>query len=144
MQASDPATKRATTLVFANHKGGCGKTTSTANLAVALAARGRRVLVIDADPQANLSEAFGVIAELAGPRLEDALAPPPARDVIWDAPAGVDLIPCSAQLEAVASEHADDPSFATRLRELVDALSPSYDAIVIDTPPGLGPLSSMA
>ena len=53
-------------IVLANHKGGVTKTTSTANLAAMLAEAGRRVLIVDCDPQANLSEAFGWYADLPG------------------------------------------------------------------------------
>ncbi len=65
-------------IVLANHKGGVTKTTSTANLGATLAEAGRRVLIVDCDPQANLSEAFGWVEELPGERLEDLLANPDA------------------------------------------------------------------
>ena len=63
-------------IVLANHKGGVTKTTSTANLGVLLAEAGRRVLIVDCDPQANLSEAFGWTEDLPGERLEDLLGRP--------------------------------------------------------------------
>jgi chromosome partitioning protein len=56
------------------------KTTSTANLAAMLAEAGRRVLIVDCDPQANLSEAFGWYADIPGERLEDLLENPDAAD----------------------------------------------------------------
>ncbi len=65
-------------IVLANHKGGVTKTTSTANLGAMLAERGLRVLLIDCDPQANLSEAFGWTEDVVGERLEDLLAQPAA------------------------------------------------------------------
>src|SRR6202000_3276800 len=65
-------------IVLANHKGGVTKTTSTANLGAMFAEAGRRVLIVDCDPQANLSEAFGGTEELQGERLEDLLAHPGA------------------------------------------------------------------
>jgi chromosome partitioning protein len=142
-----------TTIVFANHKGGCGKTTSVANTGAALAARGHRVLLIDADPQANLSEAFGVDHEVQGPRLEDtlyrdeALAP-------WSVDLGhpantaggkLDLVPCTAALEAAVSQHVGDPAYARAIDDrLDDPTHDAYDFVLLDTPPGLGPLSSMA
>src|SRR3954466_1623363 len=100
-------------IVFANHKGGCAKTTSTANIGVALASRpvAKRVLLIDADPQANLSELFGCDDQpLPGVRLEDALARPSgeppapwtqrpnADGALEPIPGGVDLLPCAEQL----------------------------------------------
>jgi chromosome partitioning protein len=142
-----------TTFTFANHKGGCGKTTSVANTSAALAARGLRVLAIDADPQANLSEAFGVGADLDGPRLEHALAdahePLPAWTVELSGPAAahggtLQLVPCSAALEQTVTEHLTDSRFADRLADKLDDCADGYDAIVLDTPPGLAPLASMA
>jgi AAA domain-containing protein len=65
-------------IVLANHKGGVTKTTSTANLGAVLAEAGRRVLIVDCDPQANLSELFGWTEDLPGERLEDLLARPDA------------------------------------------------------------------
>ncbi len=65
-------------IVLANHKGGVTKTTSTANLGATFAEAGQRVLIVDCDPQANLSEAFGWVEELPGERLEDLLANPHA------------------------------------------------------------------
>ena len=66
-------------IVLANHKGGVTKTTSTANLGAMLAEAGRRVLIVDCDPQANLSEAFGWYADIPGERLEDLLEQPGRR-----------------------------------------------------------------
>jgi chromosome partitioning protein len=74
------ADRAAFVIVLANHKGGVTKTTSTANLGALLAEAGRRVLIVDCDPQANLSEAFGWGEELPGERLEDLLAHPAAAD----------------------------------------------------------------
>jgi chromosome partitioning protein len=132
---------RAITIVLANHKGGCGKTTTTANLGVAFAARSRRVLLIDADPQANLTEAFGHDPTSG---LAHALTDPAAAVIHRGLPRDAHLIPCAADLEAAVAAGANQPGFALRLRDLVHHLAPEYDAILIDTPPGLGPLSSMA
>ena len=143
----------ATTITFANHKGGCGKTTSVANTGAALAARGLRVLAIDADPQATLSEAFGVSADDEGPRLEHALAHPDERLAPWTVeltgPAAthggtLELVPCSAALEQAVTEHAAESRFVDRLATKVDECAGAYDAILLDTPPGLAPLASMA
>jgi chromosome partitioning protein len=142
----------ATTIVFANYKGGCGKTTSTANTGAALAALGRRVLLVDADPQANLSEAFGVPADLEGPRLEDVLETGdalPEWEVALDERAArngglLSLVPCTSRLEPAVTALVGDAGGATLLRDLLASLDESYDAVLLDTPPGLGPLSSMA
>ena len=70
--------RRGCVIVLANHKGGVNKTTSTANLGAMLAELGRRALIVDCDPQANLSELFGWTEAVSGERLEDLLAHPDA------------------------------------------------------------------
>ena len=142
-----------------NHKGGVTKTTSTANLGAMLAEAGRRVLIVDCDPQANLSEAFGWTDELPGERLEDllthpeaatryippqALQPDVARDLSWRE--RLRIIPCT---DALADVAADLPTSAgegyeTRLRQILEPLRPGFDFVLLDTPPGLGNLSGMA
>src|SRR3954447_1783405 len=149
----------ATVIVFANQKGGVGKTTSTANIGAALAQLGERTLLIDADPQANLGELFGVDdPTIPGLRLEDALA-----SEAWEAPpqpwttrpdpetreplplaAGVHLLPCTDELADTVAELVAVEGAEQRLRQLIALYDGRYDFILIDTPPGLGPLSSMA
>jgi chromosome partitioning protein len=139
--------RTATVLTFANHKGGCAKTTSVANLGAALAERGHRVLLVDADPQANLGEAFGISPTARIQRLEDRLITDdadPGDAILLARPGNVDVLPCSAHLEAAVTAHTHHPEFAYRLRDLLQQVVPYYDTIIIDTPPGLGPLSSMA
>jgi chromosome partitioning protein len=155
----DPPTTDAFVIVLANHKGGVTKTTSTANLGACLAEAGHRVLVVDCDPQANLSEAFGWTEDLPGERLEDLLAhpaaavryaPPPALQIDvgpqleWREQ--LRIIPCTDTLADVA---ADRPTSAgdgweSRLREVLHPLRDRFDLVLLDTPPGLGNLSGMA
>jgi chromosome partitioning protein len=142
-----------------NHKGGVTKTTSTANLGACLAEAGRRVLMVDGDPQANLSEAFGWTEDLPGLRLEDLLERPevavqhrPAVALRVDTWAQVSwrdqlrLIPCT---DALADVAADLPSvvgegWEQRLAHVITPLRNLFDLILLDTPPGLGSLSGMA
>jgi chromosome partitioning protein len=146
-------------IVLANHKGGVTKTTSTANLGACLAEAGRTVLLVDCDPQANLSEAFGWSEDLPGERLEDLLAHPAAA-VRYAPPLALQadvspqlawrdrlrIIPCTDTLADVA---ADLPASAgdgweTRLRDVLEPLRGRFDFVLVDTPPGLGNLSGMA
>jgi chromosome partitioning protein len=146
-------------IVLANHKGGVTKTTSTANLAAMLAEAGRRVLIVDCDPQANLSEAFGWYAEIPGERVEDLLenpdaaecyAPPlalqpdiapqlPWRERLRIIPSTDALADVAADLPATAG-----PGHELRLRQVLEPLRGSFDLILLDTPPGLGTLVGIA
>jgi chromosome partitioning protein len=146
-------------IVLANHKGGVTKTTSTANLGACFAEAGRRVLLVDGDPQANLSEAFGWTEDLPGERLEDLLVHPdaahrhqPPLALQPDVAPGLGwrerlrIIPCT---DALANVAADLPTSAgegweQRLELVLDAMRPRFDVVLIDTPPGLGNLSGMA
>jgi chromosome partitioning protein len=153
------AARRGCVIVLANHKGGVTKTTSTANLGAMLAELGRRVLIVDCDPQANLSELFGWTEEVPGERLEDLLAHPDATSR-YTPPVAVmadiaprpawrerlSIIPCT---DALADVAADLPltvgeGYERRLREIIDVERERFDVILLDTPPGLGNLSGMA
>jgi chromosome partitioning protein len=156
---TDGAAASAFVIVLANHKGGVTKTTSTANLGACLAEAGHTVLIVDCDPQANLSEAFGWTEDLPGERLEDLVAhpaaavrylPPPALQVDVSPQLGwrelLRIIPCTDSLADVA---AGLPAVAgggweTRLRDILEPLRERFDFILLDTPPGLGNLSGMA
>jgi chromosome partitioning protein len=146
-------------VVLANHKGGVTKTTSTANLGAMFAEAGRRVLLIDCDPQANLSEAFGWREDRPGERLEDLLAHPDAiQRYVPPVAVEADLAPRLAWREqlriipatdALADVAADLPAivgagYENRLREVLDPLRDQFDVILLDTPPGRGNLSGMA
>ena len=141
-------------IAFVNQKGGVTKTTSVANTAAALVERGQRVLAVDADPQANLTESFGA-EEARGLKLEDVLATAEAdRRAAMVAgvgegdkstlPGGVHLLPCSDELADVAAELPRQAGYELRLREALVPLRDAFDYILIDTPPGLGVLSGMA
>jgi chromosome partitioning protein len=156
---SPVAAAAAFVIVLANHKGGVTKTTSTANLGAMLAEAGQRVLIVDCDPQANLSEAFGWGEDLPGERLEDLLAHPDAAhrytpphalrpdvapDLGWRE--RLRIIPCT---DALADVAADLPGtvgdgYEMRLRQILEPLRSQFDLVLLDTPPGLGNLSGMA
>lgn len=155
----DRSAPSAFVVALANHKGGVTKTTSTANLGAMFAEAGRRVLLVDCDPQANLSEAFGWGEEVPGERLEDLLAhpdaahryiPPPALhpdvapELVWREQ--LRIIPAT---DALADLAADLPAivgagYERRLGEVIDPLRDRFDLVLLDTPPGRGNLSGMA
>jgi chromosome partitioning protein len=133
------------TIALANWKGGVGKTTSAANLAAAMAEQGRRVLLIDLDPQANLTEGFGFLEEPAR-AVSDLLADPSTiapEDVLEVGP-GVGLIPSSVALGDLAWDLVREPDYQDRLAQVVAIVAEGYDVVLIDTPPGMGLWAGLA
>lgn len=112
-------------------KGGTGKTTTVAALAQAAAYRGRRVLAIDLDAQANLTFMLGAAA---GPGSDLFLAGKDPAKLIQHTAAGIDVIPASPNLAAETSSKGS----ARRLQKALEPIKRRYDLIVIDTPPTAG------
>jgi len=136
-----------------NNKGGPGKTTVTVQLAAALAHRGRRVLVVDLDPQANASRRLGFRWSPADPvattaevikSAEDGVAAEAVIGSAWDGPIGdlVDLIPSRWDLEQRISE-AGQVGSARRLARALRGVPAHYDTVLIDLPPSLGHLTHL-
>ncbi len=123
---------------ISNHKGGVGKTTSAINLGAGLNKLGKRVLLIDLDPQANLSQSLGLVDQertiYGALRGEYKLQP---IQVI----AGLDLIPSTLDLSGAEIEMSGEAGREYILRELVDPIKSSYDYVLIDSPPSLGLLT---
>ena len=126
-----------------NQKGGVGKTTSTANLGAAFARLGKRVLLIDLDPQSNLSMHFGVEAEPTQPSVYDLLLGEDidAASVIVHAREGLDFMPAVTELALVEGELAQRPDMQRTLERAVAPVAGNYDLILLDCPPSLGVLS---
>jgi chromosome partitioning protein len=143
-----------TRIVLANRKGGCGKTTFSLNLAGALAAQGKRVLLVDLDPQGSLSEILHRYADQVDSPISRTLVSGHLRDSLLSTSIKqIDFVPADEELSDI--NRGTDPvtrrTIRGRERLLVDLLARSeelvdeYDAIVIDTPPDTrGELTSMA
>jgi chromosome partitioning protein len=141
-------------MVVANQKGGVGKTTSTVNLAAALAQLGQRVLVVDLDPQGNASTALNVEHHRGVPSTYDLIvdgAPlgeivtvcPEVKNV-WVVPATIDLAGAEIELVSVVARE----SRLLRALDAHDAIGPAdragderFDYVLIDCPPSLGLLT---
>ncbi len=127
-------------VAFAMQKGGTGKTTSTLNLGVALAQRGKRVLLIDIDPQANLTLGVGVDPDALGYSIYEVLLNP-QKGVAFATlatEAGVDLVPSTLALAGAELELAGKVGRELLLRRALQASVTAYDFILIDPPPSLG------
>jgi cellulose biosynthesis protein BcsQ len=141
-------------VVIGNHKGGSGKTAFAVNVAAALAGAGRRVLVVDLDPQANASRRLGwrYDPENPVPTVSEAIkadASGVGADAIYrsgwpgDVGDGVDLMPSRFDLENRISE-AGVIGAVARLRKALNGVDDEYDVTLLDCPPSLGPLTQMA
>ncbi len=136
----DDAVQR--TVAVLNQKGGVGKTTVTLGLASAARQAGRRVLIVDLDPQASATWVLGIEPDEVAASTADAIATkgvdaePMVMATTWgDA---VDLLPASGALQAL------EIGKAKRLRRSLSSLESSYDAVLVDCPPSLGNLTRNA
>ncbi len=131
----------ARTIAVVSQKGGVGKTTTVVHLGVALAERGAQTLLVDLDPQAALTAAFGLNEDLS-PTVEAALLKGIAiTQVIRTMRPSLDIAPASFQLNQVELSLHQRPRWPYRLREALRPVWGRYAYILIDAPPGLGPLT---
>jgi chromosome partitioning protein len=131
-------------ICVANQKGGVGKTTSTVNLAVALALHGSKVLVIDLDPQGNASTGLGVDHHAGVPSIYDVLIEGAAVDEVAvevDGVPGLLCVPATIDLAGAEIELVSVVARETRLRRAIDAYPGELDYVLIDCPPSLGLLT---
>jgi chromosome partitioning protein len=122
-------------IVIANHKGGVGKTTSSINISAGLAKKGKNVLIIDADPQSNLTESFGIFDPVEDLCLSFSKGEPLP---IINVKKNLSIVPNSLNFSGIELEIAGRMPREIILKELMAGLDKTYDYCIIDCPPSLG------
>ncbi|MFP4144343.1 MAG: AAA family ATPase [Phycisphaeraceae bacterium] len=133
-------------IAIINQKGGCGKTTVSINLAATLAARGRRTLLVDMDPQGHCALGLAVpdsriersMADLLRAGLDGSVA---LADLTWQIARHLDLAPANISLAGVEQALATAPDKDRRLTQVLATVQDDYDYCIIDCPPSIGLLT---
>ena len=131
------------TVSIANQKGGCGKTTTAINLSSALAALGKKILLIDLDPQSHASYGLGVMNHTVNKSIYNVLTDNSEKrctinDCIMKVARNLDIAPSNILLSTLEQELKDKDDAVSKLHEVLTTSTLNYDYILIDCPPSLG------
>lgn len=140
-----PRKKKAAIIAVANQKGGVAKTTSVASIGAAMAELGRRVLLVDLDPQASLTFSLGIdpdVVELS--THEVVLGQAEIGDALVEAGEGIDLLPASIDLAGAEAQLLTKPGREFVLSSVIDEVRADYDVVLLDCSPSLGVLTLAA
>lgn len=125
-------------LSISNHKGGVGKTTSTANIGAALVRKGYKILLVDLDPQANLTQSFNIPSDTV--TIYDYIKSTKNITPVQVKP-GMFIIPSSLDLSAAEVEISSEPGREYILKDILSNIEINFDYILIDCPPSLSVLT---
>lgn len=130
-------------IAIANQKGGCGKTTTAINLAGAIANLGKKVLLIDLDPQAHATYGLGMTNKAADQSIYNVLTDNSEKrkailDCIVTVTPNLDIIPSNILLSTLEQELKDTEGAVSKLHEAIYSTQLNYDYVIIDCPPSLG------
>ncbi len=125
-----------------NHKGGCGKSATATNLAACLAMKGKRILLVDLDPQCTATDALGIDVKNLGRQMYDVMTGgATVKDIVRSTEiTGLDAAPCNMDLRAAEKQIEEQEDNEYILKKQITSLD-DYDFVIMDTPPNIGPLT---